>query len=382
MDQKQFDVVLTDAELRLRRLKMLYEMWFMGIERVEPATPRKELEDMLTRLRKEQVSNTAQRFRLQQLVQRHVSFSTHWRRIGKQIEEGTYQRDLVRARRRAKKGDVPKNSESELDVSYDVDLDIDLDDVLVDAERVAEAGMLPPTAAVNLREDSLLTAPATVAKPAAPRPSLPLGTARAASVAPPPPPPPMAPRVRETRETQAAAASDERAPVEVRRSNAPRAISPFALPSAGSVRPKPLEPSKAPAPPPPLTAATPAAKPAVSAAPNPAPAARPVVAAANSAAAPRPQAAVKPRPAATAPAPQAPAAEGGGFSATDMERVYTQYMAARARNSERTDNVKRDSLEKTIRGMLPQLQQKHAGKKIDFDVVVKDGKVALKPVTK
>jgi hypothetical protein len=65
-----------------------------------------------------------------------------------------------------------------------------------------------------------------------------------------------------------------------------------------------------------------------------------------------------------------------------MERIYTQYLAARARNSERTDNVKRDSLEKTIRGMLPQLQQKHLGKKIDFDVVVKDGKVALKPVSK
>jgi hypothetical protein len=32
--------------------------------------------------------------------------------------------------------------------------------------------------------------------------------------------------------------------------------------------------------------------------------------------------------------------------------------------------------------MMPKLEQKHAGKKIDFEVVVKDGRVALKPVAK
>jgi hypothetical protein len=32
--------------------------------------------------------------------------------------------------------------------------------------------------------------------------------------------------------------------------------------------------------------------------------------------------------------------------------------------------------------MMPKLSQKHAGKQIDFEVVVKDGRVALKPVAK
>ena len=32
--------------------------------------------------------------------------------------------------------------------------------------------------------------------------------------------------------------------------------------------------------------------------------------------------------------------------------------------------------------MLPKLAQKHAGKQIDFEVVVKDGRVALKPKAK
>jgi hypothetical protein len=65
-----------------------------------------------------------------------------------------------------------------------------------------------------------------------------------------------------------------------------------------------------------------------------------------------------------------------------VQRIYTQYVSARKQNAERVDNVKLDSIEKTLRGMLPQLEKKHIGKKIDFEVVVKDGKVALKPVAR
>ena len=86
-------------------------------------------------------------------------------------------------------------------------------------------------------------------------------------------------------------------------------------------------------------------------------------------------------PAVRVAAPAAPRA-GGAFSSQDIDRVYSQYVAARGRNAERTDNIKRETIEKTIRGMLPGLEQKHAGKKIDFEVVVKDGRVALKPVAK
>src|SRR5690348_16688375 len=172
MDQKQFDAVLSDAETRLRRLKVLYEQWFMGIERVEPATPRKELEDMLTRLRKEPVNNTAQRFRLQQLVQRHVTFSTHWRRIGRQIEEGTYQRDLRKARRRAQQGADRANDGPELEVSYDVDIDADLADALQEAERAADlasASVTPPPTEKALASRTF-AAPVPAAAPAMAQP--------------------------------------------------------------------------------------------------------------------------------------------------------------------------------------------------------------------
>ncbi|HKP58986.1 MAG TPA: MXAN_5187 C-terminal domain-containing protein, partial [Polyangiales bacterium] len=92
----------------------------------------------------------------------------------------------------------------------------------------------------------------------------------------------------------------------------------------------------------------------------------------------KPIAAAAPR----APAPPPSAANNAALSNDDVQRIFTNYVAARKQNSERVDNVKLDSIEKTLRGMLPGLEKKHAGKKIDFEVVVKDGKVALKPVAK
>jgi hypothetical protein len=108
--------------------------------------------------------------------------------------------------------------------------------------------------------------------------------------------------------------------------------------------------------------------------------------AAKVAAPPPPSAAAAARQAAAKPASavaQKPQASGGAaLSNEDVQRIYSNYVAARKQNSERVDNVKFDNIEKTLRGMLPQLEKKHAGKKIDFEVVVKDGKVALKPVAK
>jgi protein subunit release factor A len=95
----------------------------------------------------------------------------------------------------------------------------------------------------------------------------------------------------------------------------------------------------------------------------------------------RPNPAHSAKPAAAQPRPANDGAKAS-LSSDDVQRIYSNYVAARKQNAERVDNVKLDSIEKTIRGMLPGLEKKHAGKKIDFEVVVKDGKVALKPVAK
>src|SRR5215470_9307988 len=72
----------------------------MGIERMPPSVPHKDVERRIFVLRKEQIRNTGVRFRFQMILQRYNTYQTHWQRICRQIEEGTYKRDLLRAQRR------------------------------------------------------------------------------------------------------------------------------------------------------------------------------------------------------------------------------------------------------------------------------------------
>jgi hypothetical protein len=431
MDQKQFEAMLSEAETRLRRLKMLYEQWFMGFERIEPATLRKELEELLARLRKEQMRNTALRFRLQQLVQRHTTFTTYWRRIGRQIEEGTYQRDVLRAKRvRSRAAEEHDDAAPEPELSYDVDLDGELEAALEEANSAVEvATPLPPSAAASAK----LKAPLPLPLPTAVTAVVPVVPAPGRGLA-------LPPSAADALATRAARVAAPAAPAGAR-IGGQHSLSPFSMPasataSAAGTKPvglaKPAPPQvpaaagakpvgvAKPAPPqaPAAAAVKPpgAAKPVPSQAPatvaggaKPLSVAKPVpsqapATASTVAAGAKPVGVAKPvqpsasavgarasrRPAAVSPAAPAqpatpsPAAarDNGAFSSDDVQRIYTQYLAARKQNAERIDNVKRDTIEKTIRGMLPQLEKKHAGKKIDFEVVVKDGKVALKPVAK
>ena len=60
-----------------------------------------------------------------------------------------------------------------------------------------------------------------------------------------------------------------------------------------------------------------------------------------------------------------------------MRRIYDEYAAARRRNNE--GEVRYEAMVNSIQKMLPELAKKHQGRPIDFEVVVKDGRVGLKP---
>lgn len=191
MNNQQYTTLLQETEAQLERLRVLYDQYFQGIERRPPVEARANFERMLNTLRRERPKNTALRFRFQGLTQRLNTYQALWTRVLKQIEEGTYKRDLARARARR---EAPK-----------------------------------------------------------------------------------------------------------------------------SVRPAAAPPQAAPA---------------------------------------------------------------STFSDDDLRRVYESYVQARGKNNERTDNVRFDAVANSIRGMLPKLQAKHEGKRIDFEVVVKNGRVGLKPVAR
>ncbi|MBW2403377.1 MAG: hypothetical protein JRF42_06110 [Deltaproteobacteria bacterium] len=117
MTPKEFEIALSDAEVQLSRIKHLYEQWFQGIERIEPQIPRKQFIRMLNVLRKEKPRNTALRFRFQTLVQRYTTLQTYWRRIGRQIEEGTYRPRGRNANKRERVAAAARSSSTRMPMS-------------------------------------------------------------------------------------------------------------------------------------------------------------------------------------------------------------------------------------------------------------------------
>jgi len=292
MTPKEFEITLSDAEVQLSRIKHLYEQWFQGIERIEPQIPRKQLERTIHLLRKGQPRNTALRFRFQTLIQRYTTLQTYWRRVGRQIEEGTYRRDLLRARRRREAARAEREAQRGRRSSNPVELDPN-EDVNMD-ELIAQA---------SDRMDELLEAP----KPGTGAKSLELDESSVAA----------APRPAASAATRPAAD----------------------VPAATFGKPKSRRPSSK-----------------------------------------RDRSSPALNPSRKTPPPIAARAKGPGEAR--MRQIYDSYIDAKRKNNERTDKVDYETVAKSLKKMVPKLDRKHKGGRIDFKVVVKDGKVGIKPVVK
>ena len=88
-------------EEELEKLKGRFELYFLGVERREPAREREEMKRRVARLKGEFTRNTGLRFRVETLHARFLSYERMWTRSAREKEEGTYRRDLLKARRRA-----------------------------------------------------------------------------------------------------------------------------------------------------------------------------------------------------------------------------------------------------------------------------------------
>jgi hypothetical protein len=94
------DALLTELANKIERLKTLYEQYFMGIEKIEPQVPRKEVTRVLLNLQQQYIRNTALRFRFNTMLQKWNIYLTYWNRVLREIENGTYVRHLAKARRK------------------------------------------------------------------------------------------------------------------------------------------------------------------------------------------------------------------------------------------------------------------------------------------
>lgn len=99
MTPDELTTALDELDTRVSRLRALYEQYFLGIEKMEPLVQRKDVDRRFEQLKRAQLRKTSHRFRLQMITQRYTTYLTYWQRITRQIEEGTYRRDVVRAQR-------------------------------------------------------------------------------------------------------------------------------------------------------------------------------------------------------------------------------------------------------------------------------------------
>ncbi len=317
MKKGEFEASLSEAEQDLAKLKARYEQWIQGVERVPPVRQREALQRTLRLLRRSQPTNTALRFKFQGVFARWTTLSTYWDRITRQIEEGTFRRDVMKVKRRREAEQARKRQHREADTGplelelgggFDFDAEVG---AALDALEGPKTDITPASAIREAEEPAVGVFGRPRASPPAPSfDDIGLPT----SMAPPAPP----------------------------------AV------AGGPPRPAPPRPSRAVPPPPPGRRPPPP--------PGPARAKAPAV--------PRPP----------VPRPPARGATPRGLSDGDVRKVYDKYVEARRRNNERIDNVSLDKLKKRLQKMEPDLRKKHGGRRVDFEVVVKNGRVGLKPI--
>lgn len=111
-------------EDELDELRARYELYFLGVERLEPARRREDMKRRISRMKTAFTRNVGVRFRIETLYARFLVYERLWVRAARQREEGTYHRDVFKARRRgATRSGLAKPGAHKLgDKSEDVDL--------------------------------------------------------------------------------------------------------------------------------------------------------------------------------------------------------------------------------------------------------------------
>ena len=89
-----------ELERNLERVRASFEAYFLGLERRAPELARQQLHHRLLEMQTVSIVNTALRFRYHNLMQRFTQLAGHWNRTMREIEAGTYRRDVLKAARR------------------------------------------------------------------------------------------------------------------------------------------------------------------------------------------------------------------------------------------------------------------------------------------
>lgn len=147
LDPGEVETLINELETKMSRLRAIYEQYFMGIERMPPHTLRKDVVRLVHRLEGIHIRNTATKFKVRSLIQRFNSYKAYWSRVERQIEEGTYVRDIRRAernrdRRRGRQEGSPENGQPADDGVIEIDFEdvVDLKELEVELVALEKQG--------------------------------------------------------------------------------------------------------------------------------------------------------------------------------------------------------------------------------------------------
>ena len=129
-------------EADLAALKVTYEQYFLGMERTPPTRTYEELKKRVERLKNSFVRNTGAKFRVQAVAAKFVSYERLWQRTLQEIENGTYKRDMFKAKRKAQTApDKARSSQNKV-----VDLTEEADFEVVEESSSKAKGAVPSVA--------------------------------------------------------------------------------------------------------------------------------------------------------------------------------------------------------------------------------------------
>ncbi|MBI5232763.1 MAG: hypothetical protein HY880_00240 [Deltaproteobacteria bacterium] len=77
-------------DMKIKRLKVEYDQYFMRALKREPLSLRQEVERIIVRYAEANITNTAQKFRYQNLAQKYGVYKQHWANVLKAKEDGRY----------------------------------------------------------------------------------------------------------------------------------------------------------------------------------------------------------------------------------------------------------------------------------------------------
>jgi len=341
MSPDELEQALEELELRLERLRALYEQYFLGFEKIEPAVARKDVDRRIYLMRREKIRNTGKRFKLQTLIQRYNTFQQYWQRICREIENGTYKRHLLRAERQL-------SPEQQLTIAA--------------RRRFGKTRSVPPPAEVF----AAAAAESRTSRPAPPLPGEPVApmAMAAAPMASPIAASSLPPAIREKQQAPSPTRPPKYESLELDMGFLGSWVPPAPKPSpqAGVRPPDVAVPAEQPKP------RDGAAKPKSSPKAAPPPAGRPAGLRAQP----------PPKPARPGAARDAAGAGGGSMSDDRVREIQARLNQLKKDNRE-AGQVSFESLAKTIRATETQLRSQYKNRKIDFEVVVKDGKAIVKP---